>query len=127
MTLGMKSGSYIKKAFNLEPENPRVSLIAGMSAYYTPKIFGGGKKKALNHLQKAVEYFKSFYAENPTAPTWGEEDTYTYLGLINMELENYDESRTCFEKVLKLKPEHGWIKNILMKELETKIKNADNK
>jgi len=47
------------------------------------------------------------------------------MGLINTEIKNKDESQAYFEKVLELKPEQGRVKEILMKELESKIKNAE--
>ncbi|RKY76431.1 hypothetical protein DRQ00_08750 [candidate division KSB1 bacterium] len=131
ITLGPKSGRMQQRAFELAPENPRVSLIAGESAYYTPKMWGGGKEKALKHLQKAIEYFQTFKSEKPILPTWGHEEAYAYLGLIQMERKNFAEAKNSFEKALEINPNYGWVKFVLMKELEKKmakeVKNEDEK
>jgi hypothetical protein len=82
ITLRPKSSRMLKKAFYLAPENSRVSLIAVQSAYYAPKMLGGGKENALRHIQKAIEYFQTFKPGKPIFPIWGFEETYTYLGLI---------------------------------------------
>jgi tetratricopeptide (TPR) repeat protein len=121
MTLGMRSGSLLKKAFDLAPENPRISLIAGQSAYYTPKMFGGGKEKALRHIEKAIECFQTFKVEKPIFPTWGYEEAYTYLGLIHMDQENFSEAKKSFEKALEINPNYSWVKFELMVKLEEKM------
>lgn len=121
MTLGMKSGSLLNKAFDLAPENPRISLIAGQSAYYTPKMFGGGKEKALRHIQKAIGCYQTFKVEKSIYPTWGYEEAYTYLGLIHMDQENLSEAKKNFEKALEINPNYSWVKYELMGKLEEKM------
>ena len=118
MSLGMKSGSLIQKAFELAPENPRVSLIAGQSAYYTPAMFGGGKDKAWVHLQKAIGYFETFKPEMPILPTWGHEEAYAYVGLIQMEKDDFAEARRSFEKALEINPDYGWVRHDLLNRLK---------
>ena len=127
ITLGPKSGRMLKKAFELAPENPRVSLIAGQSAYYVPKMLGGGKENALRQIQKAIEYFQTFKPEKPIFPTWGFEETYTYLGLIQMDRGNFAEAKQSFKKALEINPNCGRVKFVLMKELEEKITKQDIK
>jgi len=125
MTLGMKSGSMMGKASQLSPENPRVSLIAGQSAYYTPKMFGGGKEKALEHIKDAILYFESFEPEMPILPTWGYDEAYTFLGMIHMDLENYGEAKKSFKKALEINPGNAWIKFDLMPKLEEKMEKLE--
>ena len=120
MTLGMKSGSMMGKAFGLAPENPRVSLIAGQSAYYTPKMFGGGKDKALEHIEKALTLFETFEPASPVDPSWGHADAYAYLGLIQMDAGDLDTAEISFQQALEIDPEHGWVKHQLMGQLEEK-------
>ena len=121
MTLGMKSGTMIQKAFGRAPENPRVSLIAGESAYYTPKMFGGGKEKALRHIRKAIECFEKFRREKDILPTWGYDEAYAYLGLIQMDQGNLMEARKNFGKALKINPDYSWVKFKLLPELEKRM------
>ncbi len=120
MTLGPKSGAAQGKAFELDPQNPRSHLIAGESAYYTPKLFGGGKEKARKHLHQAAEYFTTYRPEKEIYPSWGQEEVYAYLGLIEMDRGNLIEARENFQRALQINPNYGWVKFYLMKELEKK-------
>ncbi len=121
MTLGPKSGAAQNRAFKLDPQNPRSHLIAGESAYYTPKMFGGGKEKALKYLHQAAEYFTTYRPEKEIYPTWGQEETYAYLGLIQMEKGDLTQAKESFQKALQINPHYGWVKLFLMKELEKKV------
>lgn len=122
MTLGIKSGRMISRAFQLAPENPRVSLIAGQSHYYTPKMFGGGKEKAMEMLNKAVEFFQSFKSPSPLYPSWGYDEAYAYKGIIYTDWEKWDEAKKSFEKGLEINPNNDWIKMSLIPVMEEKIK-----
>lgn len=121
MTLGPKSGEAQKRALELDSQNPRSHLIAGESAYYTPKAYGGGKEKALKYLHQAADYFTTYRPEKEIYPTWGYEETYAYLGLIQMERGNLTQAKESFQKALQINPHYGWVKFFLIKELEKKI------
>ena len=121
ITLGPKSSRMLKKAFELAFKNPRISLIAGQSAYYVPKMLGGGKENALRHIQEAIEHFQTFKPENSIFPTWGFDETYAYLGLIQMDRGNFAEAKQSFKKALEVNPNYGWVKLVLIKKLEEKI------
>lgn len=118
MFLGPKAGKYKKRAFELAPENPRVYLIAGQSAYFTPKLFGGGKDKAIAHFQKAIHYFGLFKPGSPILPSWGHEEAYAWLGKVQMERGDYEAAERNFQKALEINPHFGWVRYVLMKELE---------
>ena len=120
MSLGMKSGMLMSKAMNIEPDNPRVRLIAGQNAYYTPRMFGGGKKKAVKELLIAAACFDSVKTENPAYPQWGHEEVYAWLGLINADLNNFEKAESFYNKALEIKPDFGWVKYFLIPELEKK-------
>jgi tetratricopeptide (TPR) repeat protein len=70
-TLGKEVTSLFEKAKSLNPENPRVYLMLGESAMYTPKENGGGKEIAIENLELAVKKFKAFKNDDPTFPHWG--------------------------------------------------------
>ncbi len=120
MTLGMRSGGMMGKASSLAPENPRVALIAGESAYYTPKLFGGGRDKALEHIRKAIGLFETFRPERPVDPDWGYDEAYAYLGMIQMDEGQFDAAQASFEKGMEINPDNGWIRNDLMGQLAEK-------
>ncbi len=69
--MGTQSERYIDLSIKANPENPRPYLVRGMGAYYTPKVFGGGKDKAIPFLEQALEKFKTFKPEPAHAPNWG--------------------------------------------------------
>ena len=121
MSLGMKSGQMINKALELAPENPRIYLIAGQSAYYTPSMFGGGKDKARRHIEKAMACFHSFVPEKPILPDWGFDEAYVYMGMIQMDEEDFMGAKASFEKALEINPNNAWVKWDLMQKLEEKM------
>lgn len=123
MTLGMKSGRMISRAFQLAPENPRVSLIAGQSHYYTPKMFGGGKEKAMEMLNKAIELFQSFTPESPLHPCWGYDEAYAYKGMIHTDWEQWKEAKLSFDKGLEINPHNNWIRMSLIPAMQRKMNN----
>lgn len=124
MTLGMKSGSMIAKAFQLAPKNPRVSFISGQSAYYTPSMFGGGKDKAREKLMIAIELFGTFEVEKEIFPDWGEDEAHAYLGMVQMDKNELSAAKASFEKALELNPNNNWVKFDLMKRVDEKIAEA---
>lgn len=120
ITLGPKSGTMLAKALKLEPKNPRTQLIAGWSAYFTPKMWGGGKEKAKQYFQQAIAYYDSFQVKSPLLPDWGHEEAYAWLGLANMEDQEFNRAKANFNKALEINPEYGWI-NALIAELNKKM------
>jgi tetratricopeptide (TPR) repeat protein len=121
MTLGPKSGKEMGKAMELEPKNPRNYLIAGWSAYFTPKLFGGSKEKAKNYFEQAIAYFDSFKVTDQVVPDWGHDEAYSWLGMAQMETEEFEEAKANFNKALEINPEYGWVKYVLLPDLQKKM------
>jgi hypothetical protein len=65
------------KAQNVE--NPRIYFLKGTSTFYTPKAFGGGKKKALEYFERAKEYFDMEQKNDIMVPYWGAETNEYFL------------------------------------------------
>lgn len=63
----------LSKAKQLRKENPRIYYIEGMSKYYTPEAYGGGKKNALIYFEKAEEYFRKESKSDVRKPYWGQD------------------------------------------------------
>jgi tetratricopeptide (TPR) repeat protein len=118
MTLGPKSSGLVDRAMELDPKNPRVWLIRGMSAMFTPKMFGGGTDKAERDLQKAIELFD---AERPVAPapSWGHADAYVWLGQALQKDEKNDEARAAYQKALAVQPGYVWVQRVLLPSLDS--------
>jgi len=61
----------LRKAKELNEENPRIYYMKGTATYYTPKAFGGGGKNALKYFEKAKPMFEQEAKEDMTKPFWG--------------------------------------------------------
>lgn len=69
---GKQFDAELDAAKGLNANNPRIYLLRGISKFYTPKMFGGGKKAAKPYFVKTEELF----ANNPPTgisegPAWG--------------------------------------------------------
>lgn len=122
MKYGPKAGAAIKRAQELEPENPRVILIAGISRFYTPEAFGGDKEEALRLFKASAAIFDAQTKQETAQPSWGHEEAHTYIGITMMDKGDIAGARGAFEQVLKINPEFGWVKYVLLPELETQGK-----
>lgn len=120
MSLGPKSGLAMTKALKLAPDNPRNYLISGWSAYFTPKMFGGGLEKARTHFQKAIALYDSFTVSELTLPDWGHAEAYAWLGLLQARQKEWDAARKNYAAALALNPDYGWVKAVLLPDLEKK-------
>ena len=77
MTYGQKYGTlahgYLKRAQQLQPENPRVIFLDAWMKYHAPKMYGGDKKKAKELAGEALEKLASA-PDRGTAPHWGRKE-----------------------------------------------------
>jgi hypothetical protein len=62
---------HIGQAKALNANNPRIHLLQGISKFYTPKMFGGGRDAAMPYFRKAEGLFASQTAEDIMTPFWG--------------------------------------------------------
>lgn len=121
MTLGPKSSGMLDRAKELEPKNPRVWLISGMSAMFTPKMFGGGTDKAEEDLRKAVTLFETDRPVAP-APAWGRPDAYIWLGQALQKEDKPAEAKAAYQKALELQPGNKWVAQVLIPSLDKPAK-----
>lgn len=119
MTLGPKSSGLMDRAMELEPNNPRVWLIRGMSAMFTPTMFGGGTDKAERDLRRALELFDADKAVAP-APSWGHADAYIWLGQALQKNDKPEEARAAYQKALELQPANQWVQRVLLPSLDAR-------
>jgi tetratricopeptide (TPR) repeat protein len=109
MINGPRSTSAMDRAISLAPNNPRVWLVRGISAIYTPELFGGGLPKAEEYLKKALTNFERDTPVSP-APAWGKHEPFIWLGQIYEKQGKRDAARAMYEKALAMEPEDGWVK-----------------
>lgn len=74
MSYGQEAGAALQKGMQLDPANPRLYYLQGMSLFNTPEQFGGGKDKAKPVFEKALELFKAAKPQ-PFYPDWGMKQT----------------------------------------------------
>ena len=112
MTLGMKSSEAMDKAVAEGARNPRVWLLRGIGAIFTPSMWGGGLDKAAQHLEKSVSYFATDNPRKPL-PSWGRAEAYIWLGQVYSKQGKADAARTAYETAVKLEPDNGWAQALL--------------
>ncbi len=117
MTLGPMSYQKMGQAMRLEPENPRVLLLDGMSKYYTPEQFGGSKEAGLKLFEQAVESFSNFKRASKFHPDWGEDEAHAWIGLSYLEKGENTTAKQHLERALKINPENNWVKTQLLPRL----------
>jgi hypothetical protein len=71
MTNGKDASEALQKGLALDPNNPRLYYLQGMSLFGTPTQYGGGKDKAKPVFEKSVTLYKSAQPK-PLYPTWGQ-------------------------------------------------------
>lgn len=77
--MGKESKKHLEAAMKANPDNPRYYFVRGMGMYYTPVVFGGGKKKAKPLLDKALAKYNSYKSKSDLDPTWGKDKTKALL------------------------------------------------
>ena len=77
----------LKEAKEINPDNPRIYYLEGVSKFFTPKQFGGGKKTASPYFDKAEALFAKEAALNKdiTQPHWGMYANKYFIGLCKKE------------------------------------------
>lgn len=73
----------LRKAKDVNENNPRIYYLKGTATFYTPKMFGGGPKKAKPYFEKAQNLFASSDDSDMAKPFWGKGATEYFLGMIN--------------------------------------------
>jgi hypothetical protein len=81
-TNGKDAGEALQKGMQLDPNNPRLYYLQGMSLFNTPTQYGGGKDKAKPLFEKAVNLYKTAQPQ-PLYPKWGEAQAEAMLAQCN--------------------------------------------
>jgi hypothetical protein len=69
----------LESAKDLNPDNPRMYHLRGISTYHTPKAYGGGAKAALPYFEKAATLYDKETDSDITKPSWGKRMNAFYL------------------------------------------------
>jgi tetratricopeptide (TPR) repeat protein len=116
-TLGPKSGAMVEQAMALEPNNPRLVLLQGETRLNTPAEYGGSAKVAEALFRRALQLFQDEPADKPW-PNWGRMDAHAWLGQALAKQGDAAGARAEYEAAMKIAPNSGWIKYVLMSALK---------
>jgi len=117
--LGSDSKNCINKAIQLDPQNVQALIDKGNLLYYSPRLFGGDKKEALNYFLKGVKLMER---NKETYQNW------VYLNLLTMiasayeKTDNLVDAKITYEKIMRNEPDIKWVKEDLYPQLLAKIK-----
>ncbi len=118
MTVGNEIGDLQNQARALAPDNPRVALMEGINTMNKPGFVGGGAKKALPQLERAIALFAKAAPSDSTAIDWGYDDAYTWAGRAAAKLDKPAEARGYYQKALEINPQNGWVRYGLLPALD---------
>ena len=104
------AGKWVEKAVKMDDQNPRAHYTYGNNNYFTPKMFGGGKK-ADEYLTTALQLYKESIP-NPMMPSWGEEDTYNKLIRTKLKNDKKEEAKMLLSEAKKAFPNGREINSI---------------
>lgn len=71
---GAEITNNLAKAKQADSNNPRAYFLDAQYWKNVPEAFGGGKAKAKQLVEKALELYKTFKPASPLHPTWGQDD-----------------------------------------------------
>jgi tetratricopeptide (TPR) repeat protein len=112
MQLGPKAAAAMDRALELGPHNPRVWLMRGIGAMFTPSMFGGGVDRAEQYLAESVSFYNADKPA-PPLPAWGRAEAYIWLGQAYAKAGKQDSAHVAFERATELEPANGWARQLL--------------
>lgn len=101
---GMKTATLLQQATELEPNNPRVSLVKAINAFYTPSVFGGGLEKAQSFASQAI----TLYDLPCDTICWGHAEAYTWRGLAKQEQGDLTAAMDDWQAAIDIDPQYAW-------------------
>ncbi|MEP0984734.1 tetratricopeptide repeat protein [Ekhidna sp.] len=111
MFLGMKSSSLMEEAVRLQPESALVQKLHGGSKLYTPEMFGGDPKIALEAFSRAIE----IYEKQGAKENWLYLDTMMGLSMAYRKTDQNEKAKQTLEKAVTIEPQYYWAKSVLDK------------
>lgn len=118
ITLGPESSKSIAHALQLEPGNIQAHVDKANALYHTPGLFGGDKKQSLKLFLKASTLLEK---SKQTDNNW------FYLNVLTLTAKNYESleqwqnAKAIYEKIMRFSPDYKWVKNELYPTLLKKM------
>ena len=109
VVLGVRASGAHDRAEAAAPDNPRVALLQGISAFHKPARFGGGLARAERMLRRSLDLFSREPVDKPW-PNWGRFDAHVWLGQTLARRNDPSGARAQYDAALSLAPDSGWVK-----------------
>jgi tetratricopeptide (TPR) repeat protein len=117
---GLKSINCAKLAMDLDKENPFGYIQYGNIEFYMPNVFGGSKKEALTYYLRALEIMEK--NEDNIVENWNYLSLLIVIAQSYSYLDDFPSSISYLEKILKIEPGFGYVKNELYPDVLQKMK-----
>lgn len=101
------------KALELDPNNIRANFVIANNDYFTPKMYGGGKK-AEKYFLKAISLPEK-NVNNKYLPTWGKDESYEYLIRFYMDNDRIDDAKKYAKIAIEKYPNSYMIQQLYTK------------
>jgi len=118
--LKSESNDYINKALDLDPHNVQALIDKGNMLFYSPFVFGGNKKEALNYYLTAASLLEK---NKDTNQNWKYLNLLTVIGLAYDKEDMPNEAKITYEKLLRKEPNYKLVRDELYPKLLHKLKN----
>jgi tetratricopeptide (TPR) repeat protein len=107
---GPKVQKMLEEAEQIAPSNPRVLLVKGISAMFTPAFFGGSNDLAMEAITQALEAYKHDFSSNYH---WGYAEAQTWKGVLEQKNGNIEQAKADWQQALMINQDYGWAKILL--------------
>jgi tetratricopeptide (TPR) repeat protein len=111
MELGMASQASQGAALTLGPSNPRVWLLRGQGAIFTPPEYGGGLPAAASALKHSIDLFAKD-APKAGEPSWGKAEAYAWLGQVYQTQGDKTKAASFYKQALDIAPSYSYVKTL---------------
>ncbi|MFK8163630.1 MAG: hypothetical protein AB8H12_14380 [Lewinella sp.] len=114
MLYGSKSSKYAAKGVSYDPKSQEAQYCLGSNLFYTPTTWGGDPDEAVEHLKNAAAAVPTDQA----ACDWFHLQTLALLGQAQAKTGDTQAARLTYLQALKLEPEFGYVKQVLLPALD---------
>lgn len=118
ITLGAKCQQLMQHAVNLAPTNPWVLLDKANALHYTPILFGGNPKRA---LQLYIQSIALLERQGNNGCSWNYLNAYINMAYCQIKLKQYAAAQQTYNRLLTIAPNFKWVKQELVPRLQKKI------
>ncbi|MBA3853525.1 MAG: hypothetical protein C0503_03860 [Gemmatimonas sp.] len=116
MRYGRASLKLLEEAVAAAPNDPRVSLLNGITRVNAPAFAGGGAARGEAELRRSLVLFRNDQARSPH-PTWGLADAHIWLAIALEKQDKLVEARAELARALEIAPGHRWVTETLQPQL----------